>query len=84
MDLKGMKGMKKILGIILIAIGILTAIFGLILKVKGQVSVSIIGGEDGPTSIFFAGKVGGMGAVIGILVGIMLLAVGVVMIARKK
>lgn len=75
--------MKKFFGIILTMIGIVMAILGLILKVKDQVSLSIIGGADGPTSIFLAGKVGGIGAVMGIIIGIILLVVGVVMIARK-
>lgn len=80
--------MKKVVGIILTVIGIVTAAISLILKVKGQMSVarsvSIIGGADGPTSIFIAGKIGGSSAVIGILVGIVLLTVGIFVIARKK
>ena len=76
--------MKKILGIILAMTGIVMAISGLIFQVKGQISASAIGGADGPTSIFLAGKFGGAWAVVGILAGIMLLAVGAVMIARKK
>ena len=74
--------MRKIFGIILTMIGIITTIGNLILQVKGQ--VSIIGGADGPTSVFLAGRVGGVWAVIGILAGIILLAVGVVILARKK
>ena len=80
--------MKKAVGIILTVIGIVTAAISLFLKVKGQMtvarSVSIIGGADGPTSIFLAGKIGGASAVIGIIVGIVLLIAGIVMIARKK
>ena len=33
-------------------------IIGLILKEKGNKSVSIIGAGDGPTSVFLAGKIG--------------------------
>ncbi len=80
--------MKKVVGIILTVIGIVTAVISLILKVKGQMSmarsVSIIGGADGPTSIFIAGKIGGTSAVIGIILGIVLLTAGIFMIARKK
>lgn len=53
--------MKKIVGIILAVIGIVTAAINLVFKVNGQTSVarsvSVIGGADGPTSIFLAGKV---------------------------
>lgn len=80
--------MKKVVGIILTVIGIVTAVISLILNVKGQISVarsvSIIGGADGPTSIFLAGKIGGNSAAIGIIVGIVLLISGILMIVRKK
>ncbi len=80
--------MKKAVGIILTVIGIVTAAISLFLKVKGQMtvarSVSIIGGADGPTSIFLAGKIGGTSAVIGMIAGIVLLTAGIFMIARKK
>lgn len=80
--------MKKVVGIILTVIGIVTAVISLILKVKGQMSmarsVSVIGGADGPTSIFIAGKIGGTSAVIGIVMGIVLLTAGILMIVRKK
>lgn len=83
--------MKKFLGIILTvigtilaAIGILMTVLDIILKEKGQMSVSIIGGADGPTSIFLAGKVGNSSAVPEIIGGIVLLAIGIFMIVRKK
>lgn len=76
--------MKKMAGIILTVIGIVVAALGLIFKVKGQMSVSVIGGADGPTSIFLAGKIGGNSAVTGMIVGIVLLAVGIFIVARKK
>lgn len=76
--------MKKIVGIALAVIGIVAAVSGLIFKVKGQMSVSVIGGADGPTSIFLAGKVGGASAAVGMIVGIVLLAVGIFVIVRKK
>nr|WP_305137420.1 oxaloacetate decarboxylase [uncultured Schaedlerella sp.] len=80
----GMMRMKKVLGMILAAIGMMTAILSIILKVKKQISVSVIGGADGPTSIFLAGKVGGPSAVTGMIVGIVLIAVGVFMIVKNK
>jgi len=80
--------MKKIVGIILAIMGIAIAAISLISKVNGQLSVaksvSIIGGADGPTSIFVAGKIGGFSAMTGMIAGIVLLAVGIFVIARKK
>lgn len=76
--------MKKILGIILTVIGIMMTVVFLIFKIKGQMSVSIIGGADGPTSVFVAGKVGSPLAITGIIAGIAVLAVGIFMVARKK
>ena len=80
--------MKKIVGIILTVIGIVTVAISLICKVNEQMSVarsvSIIGGADGPTSIFLAGKVANNSAVTGIIAGIVLLMVGIFMIVRKK
>mgnify|MGYP006968293582 CR=1 FL=1 len=80
--------MKKVVGIILTVIGIVIAAISLIFKATGQMSigrsVSIIGGADGPTSIFVAGKVGGFSVIIGMIVGIILLIAGIFIIARKK
>ena len=70
------------------AIGIIMAAISLVFKVNEQMSVaksvSVIGGGDGPASIFVAGKIGGTPAIIGIIVGIVLLAIGIFIFARKK
>ena len=77
--------MKKIgagigvLGMIIILIKIVSDA-----KDKKAASVNIIGGADGPTSIFLAGKVGGTSAVIGTITGIVLLSVVIFIIARRK
>lgn len=76
--------MKKIIGITLTLIGVVTAAINLIINIKGKMSISIIGGADGPTSVFVAGKTGGIPAVIGIIIGIVLLAAGIFMVTRKK
>ena len=76
--------MKKIVGIALTVIGIVVTALSLILKIKGQISVSVIGGADGPTSVFLAGKVVDNSAVTGSIAGIVLLVVGIFMIVRKK
>lgn len=80
--------MKKAIGITLSVIGIIMAAISLVFKINEQISVtksvSVIGGADGPTSIFVAGKIGGTPAIIGIIVGIVLLAIGIFIFARKK
>ena len=75
--------MKKILGIVLSVIGIVTVIVTVILKLKRQMSISIIGGADGPTSVFVAGKVGNTSAVAGVIVVILLLVIGIFIIRKR-
>lgn len=47
--------MKKILGIIAGVVGIIFIIVGTALKMNNN-AISIIGGADGPTSVFVAAK----------------------------
>lgn len=76
--------MKKTLTIIMAVIGILLATIGIHWKSKVAVAVSIIGGADGPTSIFLAGKIGD-GFILGtLLIGIVLLVAGVVIYKKKN
>ena len=76
--------MKKTIAIILGVMGLVLAGFSAVLKWKKQMSVSIIGGADGPTSIFLAGKVGNDFSVAGIVVGILLLVIAGFLMLRKK
>lgn len=76
--------MKKIMGIVFMVLGIAAVGLGIIFHLKRQMSVTIIGGADGPTSIFLAGKIGGVPAVTGGILGIVLLAAGIFIIIRKK
>lgn len=80
--------MKKVIGITLSVIGIIMAAISLVFKVNEQISVaksvSVIGGADGSTSIFVVGKIGGAPTITGIIVGIVLLAIGIFIFARKK
>lgn len=62
--------MKKILGIV---VGIISVIVGVALKMNNN-AIAIIGGVDGPTSVFVAGKLNS------VLVSILLIAIGVVML----
>jgi oxaloacetate decarboxylase beta subunit len=75
--------MKKIIGSILTILGMGITISSLIAKTKGQMAISIVGGADGPTSVFLAGKVGN-GFLAGVIVGVVLFAVGIFMLVRKK
>lgn len=76
--------MKKTMAIILGVMGLVLAGFSAVLKWKKQMSVSIIGGADGPTSIFLAGKIGNDFSVAGIVVGILLLVIAGLLMLRKK
>lgn len=52
--------MKKYLPLIGLTAGIIAVVLGIYMKLKktAAMSISIIGGADGPTSVFVAGKVG--------------------------
>lgn len=67
--------MKKVVGISTGIVGVLCIIGG-IMKAKENTAVSIIGGADGPTSIFLAGKFNGNAAILLMVAGIVLLAAG--------
>lgn len=79
--------MKKIMGIVLMIAGFMATLRGEILlfniKSNAASGISIIGGADGPTSIFLAGKIGGplYGTIIG---GIVVLVIGLILIFTKK
>ena len=72
------------MAIILGVMGLVLAGFSAVLKWKKQMSVSIIGGADGPTSIFLAGKVGNDFSVAGIVVGILFIVIAGFLMLRKK
>ena len=70
--------MKKAITIIIAVLGVIVAAIGIQGKAKNAVAISIIGGADGPTSVFIAGKVGD-GMILGaILLGIILASIGVI------
>ena len=77
--------MKKKIGIIaVIFIGLLTVIYGMIFRAKDAVAVSIIGGADGPTSVFLAGKVGDGISLTLIAVGVVILAIVLALFLHRK
>ena len=73
--------MKKRLGIIAGILGIVLAVIGIVLKQKENTAVSVIGGADGPTSIFIAGK---LNFIFMIVVGIILLILAGVIFYKRK
>lgn len=75
--------MKKI-GIVATIVGAITIIMSIVLKFMEEKTVSIVGGADGPTSVFVAGKIGNGSGMIGILVGIGIIVVGLIIILRKR
>jgi sulfite exporter TauE/SafE len=54
------------------------------MKIKQRAAIGIIGGADGPTSVFVAGKVPEGLGIMGIFCGILLLGVGLYLIFRKN
>lgn len=79
--------MKKIVGIMLLIIGIISAAVGALtlFDMKSNVAseISVIGGADGPTAVFIAGKIGTplYGAII---IGVVLVIVGIIVLLKKR
>ena len=77
--------MKKVVGGIITIIGIVMAAWGIHVYVFAKEATSIlIGGADGPTSVFIAGKVGNGVGLGTIFVGIILVVAGVVIFIKSK
>lgn len=80
---KNYDNLKKY-GIIYLVLNFARRIYAFSMQ-KGM-AVSVIGGADGPTSIFLAGKVGGTFSMIIYLISLLLilLGVGIIIYIRKK
>ena len=76
--------MKKVFGIGNCMVGIVLVISGAVMKLKGQTAVTVIGGADGPTAVFVAGKLNGDFSIMLILIGIVLLAVAAIVYWKKN
>lgn len=83
--------MKKVLSIISIIAGSLLLlsvaapmIMSLTLKSQASGAVGIIGGADGPTTIFLAGTLGAGSIIIEILIGVLLISVGIWGLGKLK
>lgn len=75
---------KKKLSIIGLVIGIIAVLFGIMVKFKKAASISIIGGADGPTAIFIAGKVGDNFSWGLVLIGAVIAAIAVLAILKNR
>ncbi len=76
--------MKKVIGVVLGIMGILLFVGGIVTKIKGYMTFSIIGGADGPTSVFIAGKLGdGFSEGLLIIGCILLVSTGIILYKRK-
>ena len=76
--------MKKWIYMIAGVISALLLYFGITAKMNEQKAIAIIGGADGPTSIFIAGKIGYGSILTVIVVGVIIIAGIIVMIKRRK
>ena len=80
--------MKKIAGIVLLTIGAVLALTGIaalfnINNSESAAKISIIGGADGPTAVFLAGKIG-MPLFAAIIIGAVLAVIGLIVLLKKK
>ncbi|MBR1470522.1 MAG: oxaloacetate decarboxylase [Lachnospiraceae bacterium] len=79
--------MKKVAGIILLIAGVITSAAGVIalfrVKANAPSNISVIGGADGPTAIFLAGKFG-LPMYGPVIAGVVLVLIGMVLLAYRK
>lgn len=76
--------MKRVFGLIAGVLGVITIAISVLLKMEESASISIIGGADGPTSFFIAGKVGAEFSTAGIIGGIALIILAIFLMVQKK
>ena len=78
--------MKKIAGIVLLITGVISSIVGAITLIEitnAAAHISIIGGADGPTAIFLAGRLG-LPVYGPMIAGVVLIIIGIILIVRRK
>ena len=75
--------MKKILGIVAGIVGIISVIVGVALKMNNN-AIAIIGGADGPTSVFVAGKLNSVLVSLLIAIGVVMLIVAIIFYLKRK
>lgn len=77
--------MKKVVTVLLGLVGVMLVVFNFFLKVENTPTrVSVIGGADGPTSIFLAGKVVPNLSLMGVIIGVILIVVAIILATNKR
>lgn len=76
--------MKKILLGIIGIIGSLLALYGFFTRPKRVSTSTVIGGADGPTAIYVAGKVGNDFSMALIAIGILLVVFAVILFMKNR
>lgn len=76
--------MKRVFGLIASVLGVITIAISVLLKMEKSASISIIGGADGLTSFFIAGKVGAEFSTAGIIGGTALIILAIFLMVQKK
>ena len=75
--------MKKILVIVAGIVGLIFVIIGAALKIKNN-AISVIGGVDGPTSVFVATKLNSSSVSMFIVIGVILLVAAIFFYLKRK
>ena len=75
--------MKKILVIVAGIVGLIFVIIGAALKINNN-AISVIGGVDGPTSVFVATKLNSSSVSMFIVIGVILLLAAIFFYLKRK
>ena len=75
--------MKKILVIVAGIVGLIFVIIGAALKINNN-AISVIGGVDGPTSVFVATKLNSSSVSMFIVIGVILLEAAIFFYLKRK
>lgn len=75
--------MKKILVIVAGIVGLIFVIIGAALKINNN-AISVIGGVDGPTSVFVATKLNSSSVNMFIVIGVILLVAAIFFYLKRK
>ena len=75
--------MKKIAGMVIGVVGVGLSIVGIGMKLKESVPVSAVGGVDGPTAVFVAGRLDENAPVRLLVAGMCLLMAGAIMFRKR-
>lgn len=75
--------MKKILVIVAGIVGLIFVIIGAALKINNN-AISVIGGVDGPTSVFVATKLNSSSVSMFVVIGVILLVAAIFFYLKRK